>query len=117
VKDSLDLDCPDPELDLCSEDQTCCINNFDEMGCCPFKNATCCPGGQCCPAGMKCNLDKMQCEYKNVCKLRCLFKYISCPITNSKTRMFTDFETTFPFSIIICLSVFVINNNRESSNL
>ena len=66
MNNSLDLDCPDPELELCPEDQTCCIDKYDRMGCCPYKNAICCPGGQCCPSGMKCNLDKMQCEYKNV---------------------------------------------------
>ena len=66
MNDLLDLDCPDPELELCPEDQTCCIDKYDRMGCCPYKNAICCPGGQCCPSGMKCNLDKMQCEYKNV---------------------------------------------------
>ena len=53
----------------CSEDTGgCCINKYEEMGCCPYnfgnKNFICCDGGQCCPAGMKCNLDKLQCEYK-----------------------------------------------------
>ena len=66
MNDSLDLDCPDPELEICSEDQTCCINKYDEMGCCPYKNGICCPGGQCCPVGMECNLDKMRCDYVNV---------------------------------------------------
>ena len=73
MNDLLDLDCPDPELELCSEDQTCCINKYDEMGCCPYKNAICCPGGQCCPFGMKCSLDKMQCEYKKVNQIKYLF--------------------------------------------
>ena len=60
---------------LCSEDQTCCKNKYDEMGCCPYKNAICCPGGQCCPFGMKCNLDKMQCEYKKVNQIKYLFAW------------------------------------------
>ena len=51
---------------LCSEDQTCCTNKYDEKGCCPYKNGICCLGGQCCPAGMECNLDKMRCDYVNV---------------------------------------------------
>ena len=51
---------------LCSEDQTCCKNKYDEMGCCPYKNGICCSGGQCCPADTKCNLDKMRCDFENV---------------------------------------------------
>lgn len=41
----------------CDSSATCCANEFSGsgQGCCPFKDAVCCPGGlQCCPSGTTC---------------------------------------------------------------
>ena len=112
------------KTELCSEDQTCCMNKFGEMGCCPYKNGICCPGGQCCPVGMECNMDKMRCDYESVnetthtfmmgssdqvTNLRILFSPIFDRSTCSKRSykyLFVVFVVCVPFTKI--LQYFVI---------
>lgn len=46
--------CPGDRYD-CKDDQTCCLLLTGAWGCCPGKEAVCCPDKQhCCPAGYKC---------------------------------------------------------------
>eukprot|EP01064_Diplonema_japonicum_P012884 TRINITY_DN20230_c0_g1_i1.p1 TRINITY_DN20230_c0_g1~~TRINITY_DN20230_c0_g1_i1.p1 ORF type:complete len:332 (+),score=56.88 TRINITY_DN20230_c0_g1_i1:42-998(+) len=45
------------ETTRCDSEATCCDAGFSVSGkgCCPWPNATCCPGGyMCCPSGTKC---------------------------------------------------------------
>ncbi|XP_041824151.1 granulin a isoform X2 [Melanotaenia boesemani] len=50
-------------VNRCPEDTTCCQLFTGEFGCCPLKNAVCCPDKEhCCPQGYTCDIASMSCH-------------------------------------------------------
>ena len=48
--------CPDHES-TCPPNNTCCLLTSGKYGCCPYLNATRCPGEKCCHPGHVCKSD------------------------------------------------------------
>ena len=47
------IKCPDGTA--CQDDATCCSIGYGRYGCCPYRNAACCPDlASCCPNGYNC---------------------------------------------------------------
>ncbi|XP_040917806.1 granulin a isoform X2 [Toxotes jaculatrix] len=54
---------PCDRLNQCPEHTTCCRLFTGEWGCCPMKNAVCCPDKEhCCPQGYTCNIASKSCQ-------------------------------------------------------
>jgi len=56
-------DCPQDPSFSCNDDQTCCLLPKGEgVGCCPYKDATCCKDRtHCCPHGLTCDIKAGRC--------------------------------------------------------
>ena len=51
----------------CQPDDTCCPMKEGEFGCCPMKDAVCCPDKEhCCPLGFKCNDFESRCTANGI---------------------------------------------------
>jgi len=55
--------CPQDPSFSCNDDQTCCLLPKGEgVGCCPYKDATCCKDRtHCCPHGLTCDIKAGRC--------------------------------------------------------
>merc|ERR1712038_1574352 len=55
--------CPQDPSFSCNDDQTCCkLPKGEGVGCCPYKDATCCKDQtHCCPHGLTCDVKAGRC--------------------------------------------------------
>merc|ERR1711990_687891 len=55
--------CPQDPSFSCNDDQTCCkLPKGEGVGCCPYKDATCCKDRtHCCPHGLTCDIKAGRC--------------------------------------------------------